>query len=432
MGRSKSLLLVSLLLATLFFRWEGNFGGVEASSSMFQGDLILTGNNVTVIENEEFEINGSIIVQGNATLVLRNALLNFKQSRRSQFGLILQNPSGGNPRLQIENATILGNDYYLISNLRGNSSASVDRLSAPKLYFYGYESSTMTIWDSSILDVGGMERSVVSVSNCSLWVAEVRHDSTYTLLGCTIDILQAYSNQSIEVVGSSIRDYAALFTRAANCSADRLVPGFVTMWSFRRNCPVLIAPGGRASDLTLTDTQVNGWVFEASGSNVTISNSDLRAVFPSGTTTFLLTNSTAQQIQKNIRDQSQVVVRWYLDVHVVDSIGQNVPSADVEAKYSNGTAAERKLTDPDGWARLTLMEKLLNATGEYPVGNYSVRAAYGVHSSSTTVNMTGSKRIALSFPDLVVPESHSFLFLPLVFVLALFTAGKRISREAGR
>ncbi len=422
--RSKSVLLVSLLLAALLLKCGGNVTEVEASSSTFQGDLILTGNNVTVIENKEFEINGSIIVQGNATLVLRNALLNFMQSAGSRFGLILRNPSGGNPRLLIENATMLGNDYYLTCDLMKNSSASVYRLVAPKLYLYAHESSTMMISDSTILDVGGMGRSVVSLSNCSLWAAEVRDDSTYKLVGCTIDILQAYSTQSIDVVGSSVKDYVALSTRAANCSADRLVPGLVTKWSFPRNCSVLVAPGGKASNLTLMDTQVNGWVFTASDSNVRISNSNLRGVYCSGTTNLMLTNSTAPQMQENIRDLSQVVVRWYLEVHVVDSIGQDVPSADVEARFSNGTAAEWKLTDSDGWARLTLMEKLLNATMVHRAGSYSVRATYGPHSAATTVDMTESKRITLRLPDVVVAESHLFLTLLLFPALALFTARK--------
>jgi len=46
-------------------------------------------------------------------------------------------------------------------------------------------------------------------------------------------------------------------------------------------------------------------------------------------------------------------------------------------------------------ARFTLMEKMINATGEYPVGNYTVEATYLTHSNVTTVNMTGNQVITL-------------------------------------
>ncbi len=420
MRRLVLVIFASSLLVLLIIAQRSNIPAVEASTTIFQGDLVLTGNNVTVIE-ERFDINGSIIVKDNATLILRNAMLNFTATESFQFEMSFQNPSSGNPRLGIENATITAGDYYLEADLYGNSTASVNMLSAPRLYLYGYGSSVMMISNSSILDVGGMASSIVNVSNCSLWAAEVRDNSTYGLLNCTIQILQAYSTNNINVVGSLIENYAAIVAKAANCSVDRLAPGFVTSWGFQQDCSVLIAPGGWASNLTLTDTQVDDWVFEAySTSNVTISNSDLRAVYLANTAKLRLTNSTFQI--HNIGDQSEVLVDWYLDVHVVDSIGQDVPSAIVNAYCSNATLAGSEPTDAGGWARLTLMEKMLNATGEYPVGNYTVEATYETHSNSTTIDMTDNQIIILELPDFVIPEFPSFLIIPLFMTATLLTA----------
>ena len=67
--------LFMLLVPTLI--QLGRISIVKASPEIHQGDLILTGSNVTIIENSWFEINGSIIIEENATLVLRDVVLNF-------------------------------------------------------------------------------------------------------------------------------------------------------------------------------------------------------------------------------------------------------------------------------------------------------------------------------------------------------------------
>jgi hypothetical protein len=80
--------------------------------------------------------------------------------------------------------------------------------------------------------------------------------------------------------------------------------------------------------------------------------------------------------------------------------------------------AESKLTDINGWTNLTLMDRMLNATGEYPVGNYTVEATYETYLNSTTVNMTENMQIILSMP-FVVPEFQSLLILPLCMLTTL-------------
>ena len=391
--------------------------GLEPEPPIYQGDLVLAGNNVTVITGR-FDINGSIIVEENATLVLRNASLNFAQNEDFQFEMKFQNPSDGNPRLLVENATIGANDYNLELDLYGNSSASVNMLSAPMLYFYGYGSSVIVISNSSILDVGGSASPFVSLSDCSVYYAEVRDDSTFDMFNCTIQILQAYSTNRTNVTDSSIENYVALVVNHGNCSTDGLMPGLVAAWDFQQNCSSLIAPGGWVTNLTLTNAQVNGWSFEIYvASNATISNSDLKSIYIGDSSELLSTNSTIQSY--SIRDEAEVFVSWYLDVHVVDSIDQDVPSANVTATYPNATAAESKLTDANGWARLTLMEKMLNATGEYPVGNYDVEAAYETHSNSTSMNMAYNQLITLTLEDFVIPEFPSALVLPLIMTVTL-------------
>jgi len=122
---------------------------------------------------------------------------------------------------------------------------------------------------------------------------------------------------------------------------------------------------------------------------------------------------------RGIEQSARVYVYWYLGVHVVDSINQDVPSANVTATYPNATVVESKLADANGWARLTLMEKMMNATGDYPVGNYTVEATYEIYSDATTVNMTENQQFTLTLADFVIPEFPSFLILPLFMIATL-------------
>jgi hypothetical protein len=148
-----------------------------------------------------------------------------------------------------------------------------------------------------------------------------------------------------------------------------------------------------------------------------VSNSTITRISAHNETSVWLVNSTFTE--QYLYNQSRVFVFWYLDTHVIDKLSQDVPSANVTAIYPNATVAESVLTDVSGWARLTLMEKMMNATGEYPVGNYTLTATYEIYSNQTEVNMTGNQVVTLRLEDFVVPEFSSILILPMLITTAL-------------
>lgn len=102
MSRIAVIILFSFLLMCVGLAWKTDISTVAAFPDIYQGNLVLTDNNVTTITGR-FDINGSIIVEENATLVLTNAVVNFTQSDMYQYNVTLGNPSNGNPRLQAEN-----------------------------------------------------------------------------------------------------------------------------------------------------------------------------------------------------------------------------------------------------------------------------------------------------------------------------------------
>jgi len=342
---------------------------------IYQGNLILTGNNVTAIEGI-FYINGSIIVEENATLNLQNVFLKFTQTESYQHNMTLRKSLKGNPRLLVYNSTITSN-FPMPIKLFGNSTATIN-------------------------------------------------DST-------ISFLESHDSAEVRVDNSDI-DVLTFGPNSVEATILNLKSELVTYWNFVTNCSVNILPGGYAPNITLTNTSVDIWdpVFYGS-SNVSIINSvichpsifgssHVRAVdsifthymYLRDTSFFSLVNSTYSGTPL-IQEQSKVQVCWYLDVHVVDLNSTDVPSANVTATYPNATAAESTLTDSNGLVRLTLMEKMMNATGEYPVGNYTVEVTYESYSNNTTVNMTENQQREI----LVIPEFPSFLMLPLFMIATL-------------
>jgi hypothetical protein len=256
-----------------------------------------------------------------------------------------------------------------------------------------------------------------------------------TASNCTIGWLLAQQFCSVNVSDSSIGT-AESEAYSVNCSIIMLKPGFFNYWNYRDNCSIKLSLEGNAPDVALSECQIERWSFEFQGaSNISISDSLLyhpflrhlsvaalsdsifTSIYTHDSSINGLVNSTATHYYHY--GESCTNVYWYLDVHVVDSIDQAVPFANVNATYANTTVAEWRLTDANGWARLTLMEKMMNATGEYPVGNYTVEATYDIYSDQTTANMTENQQITLTLADFVIPEFRSFLILPLFIITTL-------------
>jgi hypothetical protein len=394
-------ILVSVLLLSLYLvSSEGIM--VEASADIYQGDLILDDNNVTIIEGY-FTINGSIHIRENATLILRNAVVNFT---KSGSGLRMLYPANGNPRLHVENTEFAGDTD---NRFFGNSSATFSNTTG-NVYFYFYDETNGNFSNSAIDGFNARESSTVTVFNSTIQYLSL------TLYDCDI-------------------------------SAVNLSPGFFNHWNFQENCSVVFKPQTEAPDVVFSQTTVNNWDLSLHGnSTATMTGCELLGLAMNANTTvhpnarvdvydskidyvelytsaaLKLTNTT--RTDTRLYDGSIISICWYLDVHVVDDSptpGQSVQSANVTASFSNGTLAEQSLTGVDGWTRLTLMEKMANATGDYPVGTYTINATYQSYSSSSAVNMNESKTMTLTLEGFVVPEFPSFLMLS-IFAMATLLA----------
>lgn len=399
--------LVSVLVLSPYLVRSEGIPNVEAFADIYQGDLILNDNNVTIIEGY-FAINGSIFVEDNATLILRNAVTNFT---KTSSGIGLRYPTNGNPRLQAENTEIAG---YTSNHLYGNSSVTFSNVTG-NAFFQFYD------------------------------------ETSGVFLGSTFDGFQARGFSTVTVFNSTLQ-YVEPVLAHGNASVVNLSPGFFNYWDFQENCSVAfkLLPQTQAPDIVINQTTVNTWgLFFQGNSSATITKCELiflqmtanTTTYPTAkvdaydsivngvelytSATVTLTNTT--YVQLRLYDSTEVYVYWYLDVHVIDSVGQHVPSASVTVAFPNATVAQAMSTGAHGWASFTLMEKMTNATASYPVGNYDINATYLSHSDGAAVNMTENHAITLVLSDFVIPEFPSFLVLPLFMIatLASFVAYKR-------
>jgi len=430
--------LFSFLLLTLPLMYKGDIPIVKASPDIYFGDLVLNGNNVTLIENMGFDINGSIIITENATLILENSILNLTQASERQFNVTLENGANGNPRLLVYNSTLTsasGLEYLVY--VKDNSTAAINNSTISEFLSCSDE-STVTVLNSSYVDIlYGYGSTVITVNSSAVreW-----HN---------------YDSPQVEVYDSRINSLVTGST-SINCTISNLQEGNMSYWNFLSNCSVLF-DGGYCPNVTLVNTGVEWWRFAFYGSsdarvidstiwevsaiawtgftvvNLTrssftyvncygsnelwIDDSLIDSLYVAQLSTAWLLDTTCNSL--TVDENASVYVNWYLDVYVKDVLYQFVPSANVTVTFPNMTVADSKLTDGYGWVRFALMEKMINTTAQYPIGNYSVQAIYLIHSNSTTVNMTANQQTELTFQDLVIPEFPSFLILPLFFMATL-------------
>ena len=447
MRRLLIVFLACVLLAMLASTQNGSVSTVKALPDIYQGDFILNDNNVTIIEGR-FDINGSIIVEENATVFLRNAVLNFTQVENFQFNMTFRNPANGNPRFLCENGTIASNGHYMDVYFEGNSSMEADNLQYPSyVYFDLWGDASAFVSNSTFGYISAYDFSILSVLNSTF---DGIYDDDYTnvtISNSDFYLLEPNENSEVTVTNSTI-GLLVVESISVNYSIIQHKPRFAKYWNFQQNCSVLFTLGSMAPNITLTETQVDDWGFAAYGkSNVTASDSELWGLWGRGSSStsvcntsisyFLvsddssywhLNNTTTERLYSNensmlwlvnstsnqygIEDWSQVFVSWYLDVHVVDPNGTSVAYANVTAAYPNSTVAESRLTDVNGWARLTLMEKMMNATGSYPIGDYIITATYDSDEGQQIIDMTENKQI-------IIPEFPSLIILPLFLIATL-------------
>lgn len=429
---------------------------IKIAAPFWQGDLVLSGNDVCIISGE-FNINGSIIVTENATLVLRDAFLRFTPTGSFRT-ITLMNPAGGNPRLILENSIIDAGGLFTIL-LYGNSTAQINQLDAA-----GATWLWLVLNDFSFADVENSEfvgLMLYYLSSMNLWHSDVGAVHVYSPEGININDssmldLVAYYNSTVEAQDSTITRLT-IHSSTRQTLISELKPSTFSYWNYLENCSVILEGGGYAPNVTLHNTEVGNWTLYftdsqhtiirssnllklslVGSSNAAVYDTHVYELWLSGSSRLNATTSRADEVRligssliwsvnstgnvAQISGQAAIYVNWYLDVYVKDSLWNDVPSANVTVKCADGTVTAKGTTNMFGWVKLTVLASVINATGEFPQWPHTVSAAYGPYQNSTMVNVSGNRQATVVLSEFIVPEFSTVLPTMAMFAAAASAA----------
>jgi len=192
--------------------------------------LTVRDGEVRYYVNGSFTFNEAIVLQGNATLVVENATLEFVQTKDYQYGIELRGSADKFPSLRVKNATLKSSKGVLIS-LYGYSSGEVDGLkfdgagkSKGKIILYDgayFRASSSAVpyaycYGSSRFELAGSSPNYLYVYGNSSGVVD----------GCTIYTVKVYDNGLVNVSLSTVKssiyveDMAKVFVSSSSVIGD--------------------------------------------------------------------------------------------------------------------------------------------------------------------------------------------------------------------
>jgi hypothetical protein len=313
----------------------------------------------------------------------------------------------------------------------------------------GYDESTIEMSDSVLrgLTVHGREDSRLNITNTSMVGLYAEGNTRIHARGCEV-------NNTLNVVISS-----------SNVTIHDLHPGHVRYWNPEENHTIIFDTEDWRPTIVIENSDITGFGLHFSKTaNATIYDSDLRRVISAGQTQLWISNSTTyysmtayheSRVQamdcsfgsssarhnstvivtnatfKNhwVYDQANKIDYWYLDLAVIDPANQTIPGATITVAHPNQTIIATGNTAASGRATFTLLSGTTNATGFYPVGNYTVTANHQTYEATTEIEMDGNQRLDMIIP-MPIPEATTWTIS--LFWTLLLPIQKRYRHRSNR
>jgi len=268
-----------------------------------------------------------------------------------------------------------------------------------------------------------------TVANLTILDSDVRfgfepYDSSLAVSNCDLNGLEMYGNSSVSVVDStmiSVHVADGVNLSLYNASVQSYIIAYANSRTVADQSYVYRVEASDEAYCSFNGSSVS-WIEAYESSVVRVADSELLRLSASQKSAVSLVDCCCVPVL-SAYDQAEILVSWYLDVHVLDSTGQNVSSANVTA-FLDAALGQSELTGADGLARLVLLGGTINATGEFQVAEYSLNAAYLNYSNTTTVDMTRNRQITLTLEGLTIPEL-TYLMLPLLILSSLLAFATR-------
>lgn len=222
----KTLHCVALVfLFLLVFVQAGGFLTVPVKA---QG-LEVNGNGVVRLTNFKYDFEGDIVISGNGTLYVENATINLVQRRANQYKIVLENPSGGHPRLIVKNSSFTSTKVFGVF-LYGNSIMDAWSLTF-KYKLELHDTSSISVNSSDITYFDAYDNSSVSVSGSVGFELYAYDFSDVTYSASTIYNVYTFGSSKVSLSVSEVNaglyaeDSSAVFVSSSKITGNIFAKG---------------------------------------------------------------------------------------------------------------------------------------------------------------------------------------------------------------
>jgi hypothetical protein len=225
------------------------------NQTVHEGDLLLEGVEVLVIENCTYMLKGQLLARDNARLILRNAEL-FVQEKDSWGPTdllqgLLNIAFNDSAAFESYNSSIHP-EYFCKIGFLGGSKAFIDSSRIDRTFIYGDEESTIQVTNSNIESI-----SVAGDANCMIFDSEVSSIACSSILDLIRwpELEGDWRRCRVEVWNSTLK---YIYFKIMNCNAMVSTPlkGFHSFWN---SYEYLTGERGAVFNVTLHDTNVTGY-----------------------------------------------------------------------------------------------------------------------------------------------------------------------------
>lgn len=247
-----------------------------------------------------------------------------------------------------------------------------------------YQSSTISISNSTVVWMARTSSSsVLSITTSKVGSLSVNDLSSVVSRNSMITLLEVKDFSKISTVDSVIQELTIRF-KSVNASFSSLEPAFYSQWNSIVNGTLVASSSGYRPDITLTRTWINQSLslYFFGASNITLIDSRIKFLSVYDFTVVQLVNSTFSAYE--IMAEAKVYTYWYLSVFASNGTS-------VTVFYTNGTEVVPTVVVDGGLAKFPLLEKIVNASTTYAVGNYTLSAVWDGGSEHRTLEMTGNR-----------------------------------------
>lgn len=314
--RPASLCILGFILSGVLFHCSGfssaNARGVEqpvyGEGVVHAGNVIVDGNQTFLVQNCTFTVTGFVTVRDNATLIVKDAVLNVTIFTFTGMVTVSDNGKfiieGGELNLNQDIDThiptpsrICDIDVKDMATMKAVDARIYSKVSGTSIKVGKHGRVTLNSTDTCSGRIEAFDDSDISINESLMSSIKLHGNSSCTVQNTDIDFFSGSDRYAASFYNSTIRFIEFVFGSSSKAYIDSRLMGFHRYWNIHDNFTV----DGVDFNLTLHDTNVtdlpilySSFMFE--GIELRILNQNLRWVDCGADSELYLTNSTCDHV----------------------------------------------------------------------------------------------------------------------------------------